>query len=64
MQAKAKELLKDQQKVVIIVFHAKSISLVTVRLKNLFDEKFDEKYKNVHIEGLSGTGKIIFKHFC
>ena len=59
MQAKAKELLKDQQKVVIIVFHAKSISLVTVRLKNLF-----EGCKNVNIEGLSGTGKIIFKHFC
>ena len=55
MEAKAKWLLNDKQKVVMIVFHDKSISLVTVKLKNQF--KGD---KNVHIQGLSGTGKMIF----
>ena len=55
MEAKAKWLLNDKQKVVMIVFHDKSISLVTVKLKNQF-----KGYKNVHIQGLSGTGKMIF----
>ena len=55
MEAKAKWLLNDKQKVVMIVFHDKSISLVTVKLKNQF--KGD---KNVHIQGLSGKGKMIF----
>ena len=44
-----------EQKVVMIVFHDKEYSLVTVKLKNQF-----KGYKNVHIQGLSGTGKMIF----
>ena len=44
MSAKARKLLKKKEKVVIIVFHEKDISLVTVKLKSLFlQEKSEPK---------------------
>ena len=48
MSAKARKLIEKKEKVVIIVFHEKDISLVTVKFKSLFlPKKSEPKSKHV-----------------
>ena len=50
MSAKARKLIEKKEKVVIIVFHEKDISLVTVKLKSLFlQEKSEPKIEGLKI---------------